>query len=120
LETFSHSTVCRSFRSLEDAQRLSLGRRFGNEVSINHSEGIAIIKPAPKVSVTGDKTENSGVDKKLHKDRRFPSVTDTADRRKLMCRFLPNFQKSNKIAEIETAGCQFLKNWHKKSGRLLL
>ena len=120
LETFSHSTVCRSFKSIEDAQRLSLEHRFGEEAEIDHTKGITIIKSVPKASTKGDKAENSGTDKKQHKDRRFPSVTDTADRRKALRGFLPKFKKNAKIIKIETAGCRFVKNWHKKSGRLLL
>jgi len=105
---------------LEYAQRLSLERRFGEEVGIDQSEGIIIIKSAPKISVTDNGVENSGIDINLHKNRCFPSVTDTVDRRKILSGFLPKFKKNAKIIEIETAGCQFVKNWHKKSGRLLL
>ena len=118
LETFSHSTVCRSFKSLEDAQRLSLGNRFGEEVK--NFEVIHIISSAPKISVTINKSENSDIDINLHKNRCFPSVTDTADRRKVLCGFLPKYKKNAKIIEIEAAGCQFVKNWHEISGRLLL
>ena len=108
LETFSHSTVCRSFKSLEYAQKSALNNRFGKE--INNKFKRMMINSAPKISAT-DKNSPKNV---------FPSVTDTADRRKILSGFLPKFKKNAKIIEIETAGCHFVKNWHEKSGRLLL
>jgi len=118
LEAFSHSTVCRSFRSFEDMQRLSLENRFGEE--IKNFKGIRIISSAPKTSVTDNEVENSCIDINPHKNRCFPSVTDTLDRRKILSGFLPKFKENAKIIEIEAAGCQFVKNSHEKSGRLLL
>ena len=120
LETFSHSTVCRSFRSFEDAQKSALDNRFGEELRIYHCEDIIMIDPVPKGAVKGDKDKCSGTDEKVCKAGCFPTVTDTGNRRRILSGFLPKFNKNAKIIEIETAGCQFVMDWHKKSGRLLL
>ena len=118
LETFSHSTVCRSYRAFEDIRIAILEKRYGEEVKINGTEGLTIVRAVPKTAV--DKDLSFVTEQKPHSEKRFPSVMDTASRRKAMTGFLPNFQKGSKRTDIEAAGRQFAKDWHEKSRRLLL
>ena len=55
-----------------------------------------------------------------HPENRFPKVNDTLFRREEMSVFLPKFTLGTKRENIELTGCQFVENWHKKTGRLLL
>ena len=120
LETFSHTTVGRSFRSLESAQKAALQNKLGEEIKIANAECVKIITAARNTAIIaaedtcGDTGDNSNV------ERRFPTKSDTANRRKVMAGFLPKFENNAKITDIEAAGCQFVKNWHEKSRRLLL
>jgi len=110
--------VCRSFKSFEQARKAALEKRFGEEVKIGGAEGLIVIRSALKAAVDEDPCPET--DSKLHSERRFPSVADTACRREVMSKFLPKFQKCAKMSDIEATGCQFVKNWHKKTRRLLL
>jgi len=119
LKTFSHSTISRTFRSLEDAHKASLENRYGEELNISEAESTSVVSAAPKVKV--DKKDKSyKTARKTHSVIRFPSVADTLDRRIVMAGFLPKFKEDAKTADIEAAGCQFIKDWHEKSRRLLL
>ena len=118
LKTFSHSTVCRSFKSFEQSRKAALEKRFGEEVKISGAEGLTVIRSALKAAV--DEEPCPETDLKPRSKRRFPSVTDTASRREVMSEFLPKFQKGAKISDIEAAGRKFVKDWHEKTRRLLL
>jgi hypothetical protein len=118
LKTFSHSTISRSFRLLEHAQQVSLENRYGKEIKIIGAENITTVSTSPKVNVNKD--ESIKTERRLQLVKRFPSVADTASRRKVMNGFLPKLHKNANITDIEAAGCRFVKNWHNKSGRLLL
>jgi hypothetical protein len=119
LKTFSHSTVSRSFKSFEQSRKAALGKKYGEEIVISGSEEMIIINAAPKSEST-DVTARIDADEKPRAGRRFPSVEDTAERRKAMAGFLPEFQKGAKRINIEAAGRQFAKNWNEKTRRLLL
>ena len=112
LKTFSHSTVCRSFRSFEQARKLSLENRFGEKLKPCDAETPLFVGVAAKVGTT--KEDNS------HSAGRFPSAIDTAARRKYMTKFFPNFLFEAKIGIIESISLQFVENWHKKSMVLLI
>jgi hypothetical protein len=118
LKTFSHSTLNRSFRLLEKAQKMSLEKRYGKEFKINDIEEITAANSAPQSNAG----KNVSVDaaRGRHSMRRFPSVADTSERRDVMSRFLPKFQKDAKTIDIEAAVCRLVKNWHGKYRRLLL
>ena len=112
LAKFSHSTVSRSFKSFEQARKKALESRFGEELKPCCPQS-----PMPIGVVTNSDAKN---DEAAHTLKRFPSVMDTAERRKEMAVFLQRFLSASKEGDIETAGRQFVKYWHKKTQRLLL
>ena len=124
LKTFSHTTVGRSFKSFEESQEVALEKRFGEEIKINGADGLVIIKATPEITdvETSDTKANlcSDIAKTQHSKRCFPSTADTAERRKILASFLPKFCKDAKRVDIETAGCRFVEDWHKKTRRFLL
>jgi hypothetical protein len=120
LKTFSHSTVSRSFKSFENTRKMALGNRFGKEVEINEAGDLVIVMPAPQEAIKGDEYVRTYTSEKPQSERRFPSVSDTAERRKEMTGFLPKFKDDAKLASIEAVGRQFVLNWHERYRRLLL
>ena len=112
LETFSHSTVCRSFKSFEQARLLALGKRFGEELEAGGSGPPLFVGPSAK----------SGADKTgaLRPAGRFPSASDTAARREGMAKFFPDYPCNAKIGDIESISRRFAENWHKKSMVMLI
>jgi hypothetical protein len=122
LETFSHSTISRTFKSFEEAQKTALESRFGEELKAGDVKAPIYVLPACKPTAAASETDankaNSG--KAQLCASRFPSVADTAKRRAAMTGFLPQFQKDAKRSDVEAAGCQFTKNWHERYRRLLL
>jgi len=115
LESFSHSTVSRSFRALEYAQKLSLDNRFGEEVKVFGAGSGNIVVRAAKTCAKSNSVPNC--------IKSFPSAADTAKRRGKMAVF---FRGVNSVVDevnikaIEAAGRQFVEDWHEKTGRLLL
>ena len=118
LKTFSHSTVCRSFKSFELAQKSALEKRFGEEAMLTAADGLPLVGGAVKCA--DDEKVYPGTDSNPPSGRRFPSAVSTACRRTAMGGFLPKFQKKAKIADIEAAACRSAKDWHEKYRRLLL
>jgi hypothetical protein len=112
LEKFSHSTVSRSFKAFEQDRKEALEHRFGKELKV--SDG----KTPVLAAVTANSDTRS--DEAPHPVRRFPSVMDTAERRKEMAVFLCRFLSASKERNIEAASSQFVKYWHEKTKRLLL
>jgi hypothetical protein len=113
LEKFSHSTVSRSFKTLEQTQKEALEGRFGEELKPpNHSQNLPLVS---KQTTSGVKKENQQTIEKC-----FPTVKETACRRKEMLGFLRDFIFASKKGSIEAATCQFVKYWHEKTQRLLL
>jgi hypothetical protein len=111
LEKFSHSTVCRSFRSFEQARKPALRKRFGEELKAVGADAPVLVGAATKG--TADKG------KAPQPEGRFPSAAGTASRREEMASFFPKLHHK-KTADIESIICQFVKNWHEKTRRLLL
>jgi hypothetical protein len=124
LKTFSHSTVSRSFKSFEYAQNKALKNSYGEEIEIiNSGEELIVVTPASKDTTKcaeEGEEEFADLSEDSHTERRFPSVSDTANRRNLMMSFLPKFQNDSKLATIESVGREFVLNWHEKYRRLLL
>jgi len=112
LETFSHSTVCRSFRAFEETRKQSLERRFGKELEFHDTQGQMNSKETEESRTKGDETQTS--------KRRFPSVADTAARRKGMAEFLKKFLCAAQESNIETASQQFVKYWYEETEKLLI
>jgi hypothetical protein len=113
LEKFSHSTVCRSFKKIEQFQRDALDSRLGGEF---RGYGDRSKKPAdaPAGKLAIDQKEASAA-------RRFPTVEDTARRRAEMAIFLQTLHNTAaKYGGIEAAGIIFVKYWHGKTKRLLI
>jgi hypothetical protein len=117
LKTFSHSTVSRSFRSFEQAQKAALENWYGEEVEITGDGSLVVIDAALKAV---DTDSSPDISEKPYSARRFPSTAGTARRREAMAWFLPKFQKDAKTADIEAAGCRFVKDWNEKNRRFLL
>ena len=120
LHKFSHSTVSRSFKTFGDAQATVLKKRFGEEIKVSGSESLIIVACAPKPAVDAQTASNSDAVDEAKSKNRFPSVSDTAGRRTVIANFLPQLSNIAKTAEIEAVVCQFAKEWHEISGRLLL
>jgi uncharacterized low-complexity protein len=115
LEAFSHSTVSRSFRAFEEAQKMALESRFGEELKVSAIERAAPVGTAKRASAKRAEA--------AHPEGAFPSVMDTAARRKEMAGFFGEFfcaAKEGDVKAVEAAGRQFTKKWHEKTGRLLL
>ena len=109
LEKFSHSTVCRSFKTIEQIQKRALERYFGEEFQPSDNK-----KQAPL-----NKPESIFI-KRGHKSRCFPSVEDTSKRRSEIAVFLKYFHiaitKHN--TAIEAAAQCFAEHLHGKSKKL--
>jgi len=112
LKKFSHSTVSRSFRAFEESRKRGLELRFGEEFKVCSEEipdlvVVAAVKPEVKRS---DSPRAA---------RRFPTVIETAERRKAMAEFLCDILDIPKC-NIESTSRQFVEKWYKKNRRLLL
>jgi hypothetical protein len=113
LKKFSHSTVCRSFKKIEQFQKQALERRFGEEFKANNDKSQTQTN-TPIEMFTESQGESCDV-------RRFPSVKDTAKRREQMAKFLQAFHNAAiKEDNIEAAGQLFVKHWYDKTRRLLI
>jgi len=112
LDTFSHSTVSRSFKSFEKAHKLALEKRFGEEAKVFATEGPAPIRAAASTDIKAAEGARS--------ERRFPSAADTAMRRGNMAKFFPKYHCGAKRSDIESTSSQFVKGWHEKTMRMLL
>ena len=115
LETFSHSTVSRSFRAFEQARKQDMESRFGEELEVCPGKTAMLVDEASKFD--GKRGEA------VPHERRFRSVDDTGARRKEMAGFFQDIicaAEKGSVKAIEAAGCQFLKKWHEKTRRLLL
>ena len=115
LEAFSHSTVSRSFRAFEQARKLALESRFGEEIKACGAGAPMLVGAAAKHESKRDEASDSAT--------RFPTVMDTAERRKEMAEFFREFfcaAEGQDIKAIEAAGRQFSRNWHEKTRRLII
>jgi len=112
LETFSHSTVSRSFRSFEQARKHSLEKKYGAEISALGAERPMLVDAAAKIDANEAK---EGKPEKL-----FPMAIDTVNRREWMRGFFHEFPSVASRADIEKSSIRFVEKWHKKTGRLLL
>ena len=112
LNTFSHSTVSRSFRSFENARKQALESKFGEEATACGTESPELISAAAKAET---KNEEAAQPEKC-----FPAAADTAKRREAMRGFFPKYLYGAQRGEIESASIQFVADWHEKNRRLLL
>ena len=114
LEKFSHSTVCRSFKSFEQAREFALAKRFGEEIKYGGAGAPLLVMPTgrqPSPAEKGGAPYPAG---------RIPSVADTAERRERMSKFFPKYPFNAKIGDIESISRRFAENWHKKCMVLLI
>lgn len=116
LETFSHSTVSRSFKAFERAREFALGSRFGGDLKVCGKDAPKLVGPAAKhVGNNGEDAPNTA--------RRIPSASCTAARCKEMAGFFREYYcaaESGGIKAIEAAGRRFSRKWHEKTHRLLI
>jgi hypothetical protein len=110
LTTFSHSTVSRSFKKMEQHQKQALGNRFGEIFQITSDTSQAPVNTP----------EYSAEQEKLSATRSFPSIEDTAVRRAAISAFLKTLHEEIKKGAIEVAGRHFVKYWYDKTRRLLI
>jgi hypothetical protein len=109
LETFSHSTLSRTFTDLEQ----SLEKRFGKKFEL----------PSEIVQSYDDNAANGAsvkADKSQPTKRSLPTVEDTAKRRKKMQSFLREFYTDIEKDDIASAGCYIVKRTYKKTRQLLI
>ena len=119
LETFSHSTVCRSFKLFEQARELALEKRYGEEIKDGGAGAPPLVMPAGRQTGPAAKADA----KKAEAPRpagRFPSTDDTAERREGMAKFFPTYPCDAKIGDIEPISRRFAENWHEKNRVLLI
>ena len=119
LKTFSHSTVCRSFKSFEQSRELALGKRFGEAAKAGGVGAPLFVMPVGGQSGPAAKADA----KKAEAPRpagRFPSTDDTSERREGMAKFFPTYPCDAKIGDIESISRRFAENWHKKNTVLLI
>jgi hypothetical protein len=124
LQTFSHSTICRSFKTLEYAaaycrQEYAQLKHFKKDDVTNHTKDLLIIRRAS--GYTHDSNDNAiQANTNPNKSRTFPAVADTAERRKVIFKFVPKLSHNLNLIDIEAACCWFVEKRHEKLGRLLL
>jgi hypothetical protein len=116
LGKFSHSTLCRTFKVLEESIKKALGDRFGDE----HKTGTEMLNDGD----TGKLDAPSGNRKTSCEEevgkRRFPTVEDTYNRRKRMCAYLSSFTARLKNLGVGIASKVIVEHWHMKTKRLLI
>jgi len=111
LKSFSHSTVCRSFKAFEETQRQALERRFGEEAK-DPADGAN-----PAAAAAGSGGEKGGGPGSA---KRFPTAMDTGARRKGMAEFLRKYLIASECGDFETAARDYVRYWHEKTQGLLL
>ena len=119
LETFSHSTVCRSFKSFEQSQKLAFEKNFGKELRIGGTDDPQFVDAAEKVGANKGTVESNKVDVP-YSAKRYPSVTDTVERREKLAKFFPKVPHNTKPGEFESISRKFSENWHRMSMVLLI
>jgi hypothetical protein len=112
LGKFSHSTVCRSFKSFEEARKQALEKKFGEEFTAFGPVPKNLVGAAAKARVKEGEAKVS--------ERRFPTAAGTLARREAMRPFFPKFPCGAARAAVESASSVFAKGWHEKTRRLLL
>jgi hypothetical protein len=103
LKTFSHSTLCRTFKDLEQ----SLEKRFGKRIETQSEETATVDEGVERTDATTTK-------------RQFPSVMDTAERRMIIRKFLCEFRDTIKEGDIAVAGCNVIRCWYDVTKQLLI
>ena len=103
LKTFSHSTLCRTFKELEQ----SLEKRFGKKIDSQSKENTTVDESIERTDVATTKC-------------RFPSVIDTAERRMVIQKFLCEFRDAIKEDGIAVAGCNVVRRWYDDTKQLLI
>jgi hypothetical protein len=96
LPKFSHSTLCRTLKALEE----SVSKAENGPTQISEAE------PADKTPC-GQK-------------RRFPSVSDTASRRKAILPFFNSIPGVSEASSADAASLIIVKYWYEKHRRLLI
>jgi hypothetical protein len=114
LGKFSHSTLSRTFKRLEESIKKALGGRFG----VEHKTETEILNDGEteKTDVPSEKTQR---EEEVFK-RRFPTVEDTYNRRKRMSAYLKGFTARLKNLGVAIACKVIVENWHMKTKRLLI
>ena len=97
LPKFSHSTLCRTLKALEESV---------SKAEDGHSTHISEAEPT-------DKTPRG-------QKRRFPSVSDTAIRRKAILSFFNSIPSVSEASSADAASLIIVKHWYEKHRRLLI
>jgi len=115
LKYFSHSTVCRTSKDIENSYRKALEARYGKRAEpCGHKAQEASAGALPQVGGGAARHQEAG------RMRRFPSVEDTSERRGILTVFLRGFKRLFEKKGVGYAGRLFLKCWHKRTNCLLI
>jgi len=104
LSTLSHSTVSRTMKALEQSIQKT-GEVF---------QGCHDYAATPNSQVADSNGASPA------RQRRFPSVTDTAERRRKMLSFLKSLIGDDEPVGINEFSLAIVNKWYKKYGRLLI
>ena len=112
LSTFSHTTLGRTFKELEASIAKAAAPPECNDGSANST---AQVEGGTDAAPSGQKGQK----------RRFPSVADTAERRKDMAAFIKSFLKGKECEDKEAVAMpevsrRIVKTWYDKHKRLLI
>jgi len=107
LSKFSHSTLCRTFKALENAIAKA------SAPSENNGSDTACERQ--------DKSEIDAASSKPEAPKRiFPSAADTAERRREMAAFIKSTLEGNKTEDIIEISRIIVKYWYDKYKRLII
>ena len=107
LPTFSHSTLCRTFKRLEETIR-----KYEECAETCQDNGDTATQQNGDEDCASLKTLKNNV-------RRFPSVIDTADRRKAMSSFIQSMA-DGAAGDINEISLKIVIKWYVRHRRLLL
>jgi len=118
LPTFSHSTLCRTFKALErslaDAGEAEAGDADAEVADAGHGgSGAASTVSAKEEAGTAPGTQKEP-------KRRFPTAADTAGRRKQVAAFIKRASGDSESAGIIEKSRSIVRYWHDKHRRLLI
>jgi len=124
LKTFSHSTLCRTFKELEKSFEKSLKDHFGERFEWDKESGFRYNDVISEIEALTNKSENSP-DANIEQrhpnvSNHFPTAKDTIDRRCKMTWFLHGFHRYIMKGNVDIIGCKFVKAWYDKHRRLLI
>ena len=108
LKTFSHTTLGRTFKSMEVY------------IKAAGEAGLYAVEEAEETGKTEIITSTPREEQGKNEARRFPSKQATGARRRKMARFFSGFSKEKMRTNISRASLNLVKEWQCKTTRLLI